>query len=379
MNTTLPLEPNSDGWISFHAKDKGPLTLSETCQFRLPEDAYEDDRLWDGAGINLFPKELEVALTYGDLNEQLDVWVRAQAPEIEAKKYEKLVRNSRFPNPASSVANDGTPRPPKTNEEMSVEEFRNLAKIWKEIADNAVSEESIALVKTRQNLAVAWNLLADQLLDDADTRAVERVRQDVQRLLKGMSEGREAVGDMYFDLITTLILQMNALRKSQAELVEKMVRWRVRWPSLTAAHPSYRLFDDPPESLGVGYPFRMDRGSRWQPGNDPCQVALHLAFFLHRLKRATENFAKEQKVPAARFAKNLQEVMALKPLPESSDDWWRAAAWHFCEAYPEPEKNPRFQKWLTAPSHKKSPKEMRRRILEKLQQAFVSILGGNKL
>ena len=66
MNTDLPTEPNSDGWISFHRVQRRGFTLGEHCQFRLPEDSW-DDRSTDAAGINLYPSELRVAGDSGRL------------------------------------------------------------------------------------------------------------------------------------------------------------------------------------------------------------------------------------------------------------------------------------------------------------------------
>lgn len=376
----LPTEPNSDGWISFHRSGKGPFTLAETCAFRLPEDAAVDDRIGDAAGINLFPQELAVELNYGDLNEHLDVFVGPQRPEDQAQSFEALAAKLSLP-PASGDLGVGSEASKDGRDDQSLarEEFQKIAQIWRQIADGTISDESEALIRTRLNLFSAWAQLADRLLDDADIRAAERVRQDVQRLRQRLVEGKPEVGDLYFDLITTLVHQMNRLRETNEDLVDRMVRWRVRWPALTAGHPSFRRYDEPPESLGSGYPFRMDKGSRWQPQKDHDQVALHLAFFIHRLKKALTRFAKEHQQAAKAFHPNLQRVLALGTLPEAVMEWWEVAEGHFLEAYPEPELNPRFQDWLTAPSHRKSPKEMRRRILERLQQSFVSVLGGNKL
>lgn len=60
MNTDLPTEPDSDGWISFHRVQGRGFTLVEHSRFRLPEDS-SDDRVFDAAGINLYPSELQVA------------------------------------------------------------------------------------------------------------------------------------------------------------------------------------------------------------------------------------------------------------------------------------------------------------------------------
>lgn len=380
MNVTLPAEPNSDHWISFHRSGKGRFTLAETCAFRLPEDTAVDDRVWDAAGINLFPKELAVDVSWADLNGHYDAFVQAKAPEEEAKAYEARAAQA-AQRPASSTSTDASDAglATKDDRDFASEEFRKISKIWGEIAANEVSEESMALVRTRLNMTCAWALLADRLLDDAASRAVERIQQDVQRLLQRMSEGKEEVGDMYFDLITTLIHQMNNLRETQGEMVDRMVRWRVRWPALTAAHPPFRRYQDPPKSLGSGYPFRMDSGSRWDPALDAGQVALHLAFFMDRLKQAVTKFAKDGRHPPTRFHQSLQDVLALKALPKSATDWWEPAKWHFLKEYPEPESNPRFDAWLTSPDHRKSPKEMRRRILERLGQTFTSVLGGKPL
>lgn len=379
MNVTLPAEPNSDQWISFHRTGKGRFTLAETCAFRLPEDAAADDRVWDAAGINLFPQELEVNVTAEDRNQHHDAFIQAKPPEEEAREYATLA--ARVADSSAAIKSSDLPDDSmaKNDRDFAREEFQKIAQVWREIAANEVTEESLALVRTRLNLTHAWTLLADQLLEDAETRAVERIKQDVQRLLHSMEGGKEWVGDMYFDLITTLIHQMNNLRETKGEMVDRMVRWRVRWPALTATHPPFRRYQDPPKSLGSGYPFRMDGGSRWDPALDAGQVALHLAFFMHRLKQAVTKFAKDGRHPPTRFHQSLQDVLALKASWESAADWWEPAKWHFLKEYPEPESNPRFDAWLTSPDHRKSPKEMRRRILDRLRQTFVSVLNVKKL
>jgi len=109
-------------------------------------------------------------------------------------------------------------------------------------------------------------------------------------------------------------------------------------------------------------------------------VALQLIVFLSRLKPALTRFAQKGGHGADQFDESLQAVMALKECPEATPECWRAAALHFQLGYPNPETDPRFQAWLTARSYKKiSPKAKRRRIMEKLQHAFIGILGGHKL
>lgn len=373
----LPEEPNSDGWISFCGEDPNPYSLDETSAFRLPEDASPDDRTWDAAGINVFPQELEAESSWMHQILLYSLFIHAKPPAEEAADSRALAARAAVTGNSESNSDAeiaGAPTP-----DFAREEHAKIAKIWQEIAANKVTTESVELVLNRLDMRPAWNLLADKLLENSEVRAVERIHQDVQRLVRGMCAGKQSLGEMYVDLIITLIHQLNNLGANQKPLVDKLASRRVRWPALTAAHPSYRLYENPPESLGAAYPFRMDKASRWRPDKHPDQVALHLAFFMHRLKQAVTNFAKQGQHPPTRFSRSLQDVLALQSLPEAVDDWWRAALGHFSAAYPEPETDSRFTGWLTADSHRKSPKEMRRRIHQKLREAFVSVLGGNKI
>lgn len=196
MRVTLPADPNSDNWISFHRSGKGRFTLAETCAFRLPEDAADDDRVWDAAGINLFPKELEVALACGDLNEHKSAFIDSRSPEEEAKAFEAHAARA-APAQASGKPNCGPESRLNREDDRDIlqEEYAKIAQVWREIAANKVTEASLKLVRTRMSMTSAWTLLADRLLEDSEHRAVERIEQDVQRLLRAMAKGNGEIGD----------------------------------------------------------------------------------------------------------------------------------------------------------------------------------------
>ena len=69
--------------------------MSETCGFRLPEDAFSDDRVWEPSGVNYFLKFLGNGLECGDLGEIDVVFTDAKSPQEEAASFARLQKRRR--------------------------------------------------------------------------------------------------------------------------------------------------------------------------------------------------------------------------------------------------------------------------------------------
>ena len=149
-----------------------------------------------------------------------------------------------------------------------------------------MTPQTDALVQDRSLTAAGWAQLGNALSADGLASTEQRLASDVHWLMARVRQGDPSAAELCLELVLIMVEQLHALRKDKPTAFDDLVRWQIRWPGLLSRHPFYDDQSVPPANLGADFPVTIDKAAIRNPEHDVTQVALHLVFFLHRLRTA---------------------------------------------------------------------------------------------
>ena len=349
-----PAEPNSDGWTSFELTPERLYDLVPSDCFLLPEDAQGDHRALHPAAISYFPSQIKGKRDSGDAG-LIDAIMISRKWAVE----DFLAGRTKDFNVSWSAwcaLVEEIQLSVKATRGHFDHELRQISQKHCEFANILAPIQDRGRNLMRENPEYAIAIYAQRLWDEIGRGSVHAARR-------------------YLEVLTVMVERLHQMATTSPKVFHELQRWHLRWPGLLSNHPYYARYSVPPKNLGHRYPFPIDQSCRWDPSSDISQVAIHLILYLHRLREALIKFCKANAVPPIQLGPNLRIILSLKDIQDEAPAWWEHAVAAFHATYPDPENQERFEAWVKASSHRKSPGRIRERIREKLRDAGSSLFS----
>jgi hypothetical protein len=207
-------------------------------------------------------------------------------------------------------------------------------------------------------------------------------------------EGNQAAAQWLGRVAILSTNSVGGILGDSSKALDPLIEQQFAWPMMASPHPflgerRFRLEDLP---LGKAFPFRISRSARFDTQTPSGKIAWKLWFYVFELRVRALEFAQERGITLATTPRTNAEVvtipLAAALLPAFTSDsasvarWWELGKRCLVEAYPSntdagelDEAVPALSAIVSAESQKRTARELRGSILNKIEERFYSFAG----
>ncbi len=195
------------------------------------------------------------------------------------------------------------------------------------------------------------------------------MRASLNQVLELAKLGNEGAVTKLVEAVEDIIRQLNLCAKTHPVTVRNAASRLTHWPVMYSPHPKLRL--NPEDvvkmvKLGSDFPRNLDPNAKWDPRELGCKIAIHLFKYVEMVKNNPEQYNHFPYCDAARKLPNFNEDCA-------GQRWWEVAKSVLTFSIPNLIADPYLSQLAKGKSNRKFPSRMEQKILERVNNRFMSL------